>query len=347
MPNKSPDSAPVIYIDQVMTDVPIQERVFKYLEHLEIKFLKKAKKDLGIGTYAKKGMSLCGKTWIHNQRVMMTGGNTPSRLHIDLGNDNSGILIAHKSNDLIVANDGNAAATAQAIYYRVTKGIAPKETGYLILGTGFGFGVPEYDALTEIGHMPVGFIPKLLWQDCGCTVGHKTRCVENYASGRGIKNTAKLLLSLRNSASLRKCNLQMEGITTKKNLNDTVATSKLAEAENYDTKHIMDLTRNREDDLAIWIVNLAAEVTAYALISVALQFGLQIIGAGETLARSNPWYVDQISEIVRRYTRGNNILKPPLKIEPTPLKCPALYGALSLVVPEAKHEIWADRMKAS
>jgi glucokinase len=347
MQRKLPDGSPAVYLDDVMTNVPIKKRVSAYLSHIESNFLKEAKKEIGIGTYDKKGMSLCGKTWFHNNNIMMAGGNTPARLFVNLGDGKSGVFVTEKTEDLVAANDGIAAATAQGIYFHVERGIIPKETGYLILGTGFGFGVPDYFALAEIGHTPVGFIPKLLWQNCGCTVGYKTTCVENYASGRGIQNTAQLLLSLKESPSLRKCTLYLEGMAIERNLYDIVAASRLNEEESCQTKKIMDLAKNRVDDLAYWIVNLAAEVTALAAKSAALQFGLQIIGIGETLAQSNPWYVDHISEAVMRCTQGNNILKPPLKIELTPLRHPSLYGALSLVVPEEKHEIWADKMKSS
>lgn len=39
------------------------------------------------------------------------------------------------------------------------------------------------------------------------------------------------------------------------------------------------------------------------------------------------------------------MLRPSLKAELTPLKNPAKYGALSLVVPESRYEIWAEKMK--
>jgi len=347
MQHTLPDGSPAIYLDDVMTNVPVKKRVSAYLSYIESKFLEEAKSEIGVSTYAKKGMSLCGKTWIHNNNVMMAGGNTPARLFVDLGNGNAGIIVTERSNDLVAANDGNAAATAQGIHYHTARGIPPKETGYLILGTGFGFGVPEYFALAELGHMPVGFIPRLLRQDCGCTVGHKTRCAENYASGRGMQNTAIHLLSLKGRTSLREFAFQPEGLNVGANLYDMVAGSELAEGHDCTSKTIMDLAKNRDDDLSVWIVNLAAQVTSHMVICAALQFGLQMVAIGETLAQSNPWYVDIISERVKRRTRGNTILNPPLKVELTPLKNPALYGALSLVVPKAKYETWADKMKAS
>jgi predicted NBD/HSP70 family sugar kinase len=343
--HRLPDGSPAVYLDSVMTHVPIRQRSLSYLVHIESQFLKEAKKAIGIGTYDKKGMSLCGKTWIHENNVMIAGGNTPARLFAQSDDGESGVVVAEISADLVAAHDGNAAATAQGIYYLVAKGIAPKETGYLILGTGFGFGVPEYFAPAEVGHTPVSFMPELLRQECGCTQGHKTSCVENYASGRGIQNTALLLLSLKDSTPLGKLAFQPEEVNAGKRLYDIVAASRLTEGSDCSTKKIMQHAKRGDDDLAVWIVNLAAVVTAHAVVNAALQFGLKIIGIGETLAQSNPWYVDYISEIIQRDTRGNTILKPPLRVELTPLRNPSLYGALALVVPEEKYETWAERMK--
>jgi len=38
------------------------------------------------------------------------------------------------------------------------------------------------------------------------------------------------------------------------------------------------------------------------------------------------------------------MLRPSLKVELTPLKNPAKYGALFLVVPESRYVIWADNL---
>ena len=344
---KMSNGEPEVFIDTILKDIPIEQRVFHYLSRTEADFLNDAKRTISNIDLGGRGYSLCGKTWAHDGKILMIGGNTPFRLATDLGKDKMGIVVAEKKSgdNIKAANDGNAAATAQGIYYKSIKGIDPVETGYFILGTGFGFGIPKYFALTEIGHIPVGFVPKLLWQECGCTVGHKTACTENYVSGRGIENCAKILLSLEGNSVLKGLSEYLSIETNDKNLFDLVTTSKMKNHKNINSKTVMDLAKNNSDGLAVYIANIASDVTAFAAVTAAQLFGLQLIGIGESVAHSNPWHVDNISKKVDSYTKGNTILRPSLKVELTPLKNPAKYGALSLVVPESRYEIWAEKMK--
>jgi predicted NBD/HSP70 family sugar kinase len=327
-----------------LQDYPVTERVLRYLGQKESEFLNE------VGTkITSKGYSLCGKTWSQNGSIYMMGGNTPSRLATNLDNGRVGILVAElpTSNSgyesMEFANDGNAAATAQGIYYQAKKRINTSETGYFILGTGFGFGVPKSSALTEIGHIPVGFVPSLLWQTCGCTNGHTTACAENFVSGRGIKSCAELLLSL-NPRELRGLlNSMSESIM--EDLDIELILHSGMSGDVITSEMVMNRAHERSDHLAILIANMAAEVTAYAAVTAAQLFGLQRIGIGESVALSNPWHVENISRRVNSYTSGNNILSPSLIVELTPIKNPAKFGALSLVVPESQYEGWAEKME--
>jgi predicted NBD/HSP70 family sugar kinase len=326
---------PETFLDTEMTGVPADRRVRAYLERIEADFLKEA----GRGTPARRGFSLCGKTWIEGGKIAMIGSNSPVRFASDPGGGRQGILIADASDDVRGANDGNAAATAQGIYYRATAGIEPKETGYFILGTGFGFGIPEYSALTEIGHIPAGFVPGWLLQECGCTEGRRTACAENYVSGRGIRETARILLSMKGSPELDAAFPGWPGPAPGLLVSESVLA-----ADTADSKTVMELAREKKDGLAAFIEDLAAEVTALAAVTSAQLFGLQVIGVGESIALHHPWHVRRIADKVEAMVKGSNILRPPLRLEPTPLRDPAKFGALSLVVPEERYEAWASRM---
>ncbi|MBN1894115.1 ROK family protein [bacterium] len=339
-----PDGEPEVVLDTVMTEIPMEKRVQAYLARAEADFLKAAKAKTGKAAYDKKGYSLCGKTWIQDGRIFMMGSNSPPRFATDLGNGRIGILVAEASEKVRGANDGNAAATAQGIYYKAVRGIEPRETGYFILGTGFGFGIPEYFALTEIGHIPAGFMPEWLWQECGCTQGHKTACAENYASGGGMKNTAETLLAFKNRPLPESVRAGAFVLSGGADLAELLEKTVLKSGKT-DSKTIMDLAGKKSDGLAVFIAELAARTTAYAAVTSAQLFGLRIIGIGESVALNNPWHVRRISEIADAYLKGNSILRPPLVIEPTPLSNPAGYGALSLVVPESRYEVWAEKMK--
>ncbi len=341
---KLPDGKPEVFIDTILHNIPVEHRIYTYIAQTEAEFLNDVKEKTGNINLEKKGYSLCGKTWKHDGRIYIIGGNTPLRFAEKAGKGKIGIAITELKSDYKIkaANDGNAAATAQGIYYKAVKGIDPVETGYLILGTGFGFGVPGYSALTEIGHIPVGFLPKLLWQNCGCTDGHKTACAENYVAGRGIKRCAEILLSSAKDPALYAL---AEYSNTDIKIDELIATSRLKNCKDISAETVMDFAKDNSDGLAVYIADLAAEITAYAAVTAAQLFGLQRIGIGESVAHCNPWHVDNIAKKVNAYTRGNTILQPALKVEATPLKNPAKYGALSLVVPESRYDIWADKME--
>ncbi len=338
-----------VLVDTILTDLPPQKRVSAYIAECEAQFLKDALKEIGRFDIAGKGVSLCGKTWEQEGKILIAGGNTPMRFAVRPGRGMPGIEVMDSSSDspVTAANDGTAAATAQGIYYKVTQGIDPDKTGYFILGTGFGCGIPGCDVPAEIGHIPVDFMPKALWQTCGCTRGHPTACAENYASGRGLRNLASTLLSLADSPVLQSISSCLDRQDNFPDLPGLVTDSRLRSHPRPDAKTVMDYAKNNTDGLAVFIADLAAQVTACAAVTVAQLFGLQRIGIGESVARLNPWHVDNIALKVADRTRGSNMLVPPLQVELTPISNPAKYGALALVVPESWYDTWAARMESS
>jgi glucokinase len=324
--------------------LPEDRRVEAFLDRLETDFLQEAKKTVGLDSYAKKGLSLCGRTWIEDGSIMVMGGNTPIRLASDLGNGRMAIRICPAAPNIRAANDGNAAATAQAVFYNSYHGIDPQRTGYMILGTGLGFGVPDYFALTELGHMPAGFVPECLWQNCGCNQKQPTACVENFASGRGIASTAARLLEIADTRPDCLPEEFVKRLAPGKNFCQMAQASVLKNKDHINSKDVMSAALTYNDCLACFVAELAAEVTAYAAICAAYMFGLEIIGAGETVAGQNPWHVANIARKIEKYTNGSTILQPPLRFEPTPLKNPARFGALSLLAQKSDYMLWAEQM---
>ena len=317
-----------------------------YIKECETRFIKEARKAIGRYDISGKGVSLCGKTRQEQGKILVAGGNTPLRFAAHPDKEGSGIAVMDVSGDYAfkAANDGTAAASAQGIYYQAARGIDPEKTGYFILGTGFGFGIPGREVPAEIGHIPVGFMPRTLWQTCGCTREHPTACAENYASGRGIRNTARLLLSLRDSPALENLSCCLGPQAGFPDLSDLTSVSKLNRHGDLQTKTVMAYAKDKTDLLAIFVADLAAEVTAQSAVTAAQLFGLQRIGIGESVARLNPWHVDNIAKKTADLTRGSNMLVPALRVEPSPLENPARFGALALVVPESRYDVWADRM---
>lgn len=330
---------PFVYIDTILHEIPLEKRVARYLSETEADFLNKA----GAGPVLAKGMSLCGKTWIKDGKIVMIGGNTPVRFAEKDDDGRYGIVVEMVKEHVVAANDGNAAATAQGIYYQVANGIAAKETGYIILGTGFGFGVPGYFATTEIGHIPVPLMPEALWQGCGCNKRRSTPCAENYVSGRGIATTYERLLSLQSKGLLEEIRKQLAWLVSGETHPDIEKT--MLKPGKINAEMVMKNAKNGSDGMAVWVAALAAHVTAYCAVAVAYQFGLQRIGIGETVAMGNPWHVDAIARIAAGLVGDSTILRPPLTIELTPVNDPGRYGALSLVVPENDYELWAGKMR--
>lgn len=339
-----PGGEPEVLLDTVFTTVPISKRVSHYLAETESEFIKAAGKKR---PFEKKGFSLGGKTWIHDGKIVMLGGNTPIRFATDLGNGKKGIVVAPSGGDIAAANDGQAAATAQGIYYQAKAGLDPSETGYFILGTGFGFGIPANPAPLEIGHIPAGFVPEILWQPCGCTAGRKTACMENYVSGRGIQNTAETLLALNGRSELKRIAGCLPEDELEKNLFERVAASRLNGLRGVDARAIMALAEERADGLAEYVASLAAAVSALAAVTAAQLFGLRRIGFGESVARLNPWHVQRIADRTRKYVDGSHLLKPPVVVELSPLKNPSKYGSLALVAPVEKYDVWTEKMKST
>lgn len=338
MGNRTSEGDEEVFLDTILTDSPPWSRVSEYLTQEKERFLETA----GVTDFYAAGGSLCGKVWIVGNTHFLMGSNTPDRFAVDPVTGPRGISIRITEKMFKAANDGNAAATAQGMYYKIVMGVNPERTGYGILGTGYGFGVPGAYKLTEIGHGRVGFVHPLLALKCGCS-DVPTTCPENYASGDGMKKTAEKVLGL-DAGKLEMLSTyeSFGGRTEGYDLREAVHSSKLREGE-IDSERIIRLAQEG-DRFAIWITDLAARVTADSLITAAQHFDLQIIGLGESVAVNNLWYVSKIAKLGNIPEGQNSLLPNGLKIEVTPLPNAAKYGALSLVVPEERYGPWVNQM---
>lgn len=359
------EDVPAQYACDVFLDVqPRSKRVRLYLEHQEAAFLQHSGSVMNGGRIAAKGVSLCGRTWEQGGKIFILGGNTPLCFAQESGGG-KGVLVWDGKAPVFAetapyydegcpvraANDGTAAATAQGVWYKAKRKIPPAKTGYFILGTGFGFGVPGFSAPLEIGHVPMGFIPNLLWQKCGCSAGRKTACAENFASGRGIQTCARKLLSIKDDSQLEElsrffnqCNASfMDG--EKLNLTELVRTSQL-NGRTVSAEAVMELAGAGTDGLSMFIANLAAYAVALCAVSAAQLLGLKIIGIGEGVAIKNPWHVENIAQMVRALAKDSVMLPPDFKVELTPVKNISQYAALSLVAPPPFYSSWAGHMEA-
>ncbi|MFH1440282.1 MAG: ROK family protein [Candidatus Woesearchaeota archaeon] len=337
-----------VLLDKFKSGIGMGIRFHKYLEGAVVDFRKKARNKRKLkGTIDGIGASLCGTVRKDESGFYFLGANTPNRFV----NNRLGIQVSQLETlaeiPFAAANDGNAAAKAQGIFYKARLGLDPKKTGYAILGTGFGFGVPDTDAQTELGHIPIGFVHSTLMQKCGCTDGRiYTRCAENYASGGGMERIVRDVSALSNLDLQELAQYERLGYRAE-DLKEAIRGSELnymPDGEKITTAKIMSVAYNG-DAFAEWVVNLAAQTTAYALVSAAQMFGLERIGVGESVAINNPWHVENIAEIVEDMVKDNKLLPNGLKVEMTPIsENAAKYGALSLVVPEDRYDMWADAM---
>lgn len=58
--------------------------------------------------------------------------------------------------------------------------------------------------------------------------------------------------------------------------------------KNITSKTVMDLAIDNSDGLAVYIANIASDVTAFAAVAASQLFGLQLIGIGESVAHLTP-----------------------------------------------------------
>ncbi len=344
---KHTDGSDQVHLDTIMTNVPENERVSRYLSEMQDQFFSKSGK--GLKDFEAQGAQMAGKVWQREGKWYLMGSNTPTRFAVQDPEGQNGILIDTSFAERFKgANDGNAAAKAQSIYYQVKLGLAPSTTGYIILGGGFGFGVPDTETQTEGGHVEVGFIHPALLRKCGdnakVVVGH----AENYASGPGQVATVVQVIEYFDAgiqgpiASLAAHEKEAGRIG---DLVGAIEASPLYETGNYESKDIMDAAHSG-DKFASWIVDLAAEAVKVVCVGGAQFYGLQRIGIGESVAEGHPWFVDKVANRVTACTKGNTLLQNGLTVELTPIKDAGKYGALSLVVPSKLYSKWADVMKA-
>ena len=343
---KHTDGSDEVHLDTILTDVPEPERVSRYLEGQQKLFFQESGK--GMSDFEAQGAQMAGKVWQREGKWYLMGSNTPSRFAVQDPEGQKGILIDTGFERFAGANDGNAAAKAQSIYYAAKLGLVPSTTGYIILGGGFGFGIPDTETQTEGGHVEVGLVHPALFRKCGDSPKVAVAHAELYASGPGQVATAEQVIEYVDTglngpiASIAAYEKAAGRIA---DLEGAVRNSPLYEkAGDFESKDIMDAAHNG-DKFASWIADLAAEAVKVVCISGAQYYGLQRIGMGESVAEKTPWFVDKVAKMVHNSTKGNTLLPNGLTVELTPIKDAGKYGALSMVVPTDLYETWADVMK--
>ncbi len=334
----------IVLVDTMLKNVHPAERVSYYIREKQNEFLQKARSQ-GINDIQAQGIGLCGMAWQDTDKKWhMLGSNTPDRFAEKDSDGRKGVLINLCTDwPIKAANDGNAAATAQGIFYSIEHKLDPKATGYAILGTGFGFGVPGTMTPTEIGHIPVGFVHPSLLMRCGCNPEKFTSCAENYASGRGIAKTySRVMRSKQELPELfnELCLYEKMG----GRCSDLEKATETAIFDPNITAEEVFIRAQKGDQLAKWVTDIAAHVTADAIIGAAQLYGLQRVGIGESVAINNPLHVRAIARLVEQQITGNTLLQGGLIVEQTPIIYAARYGALALVAPHDKHELWVQNM---
>lgn len=188
---------------------------------------------------------------------------------------------------------------------------------------------------------------------CGCGLQN---CLEARASGTGIANLAKKIIELsrnkpRDFAEFaeyersggRALNLaeavkksKLPALFDQKQNQGTVFTSK-------DVCHAM----YDGDQLAYYILNTTARMTAEAIVNIAQIHDLERVGIGGGVGENNPKYVEMIQDHVKQIlVKGNKLLPNGVVVEIGPLGTVANdYGALSLVAPEKHRAAWAKTMQ--
>lgn len=331
------------FLDDKLTELEPSDRPSKYVQEKQREFLQ----GCGIepSDILAQGMNLCGDVWEDNGTTSFVGGNTPEKYFAKDTKGRLGISINLQTPwQFKAGNDGNNAAKAQGIYYLVKEGLPISKSGYIILGTGYGAGVPDAPYRTEV-HGPVSFIHPLLAQECGCTPQRTILCAENFAAGRGIGNTAKRVVGLYKGGEITELAKYESSAGRIEDLEKAIGSSLLLNMlpENIDSKLVMGYA-NHGDPFAKWVAHLAALVTKDTIVNLAHLFNLERVGIGESVAENNHWHVENINRLVQEYVQGSTLQPNGLKVELTPIRDAAIYGAISIVLPEKYYEQWADKM---
>ncbi len=343
--NELHSGEPEVFLDTVLQDTPIGERASKYVRQTIDKFMA----DHHVNSFFGIGASFAGKTWQSKGTCYVIGGNTPIRFAVDTP-DGKGIAIDPQIRDrdsFKAKNDAEASFDAQALTYQYVQRVDPLKTAYIVLGTGFGGGC-AYPILLEIGHLPMGFIPEALMQPCGCSKAPKTSCGENYGSGRGLAETAKLLMDgyrLSEMDAIEEIQRTIGKPEGSSHLSLAVYNSSLKGNNNIDSKAVMEAA-NAGDPFAKWVVDLGARAVADSIAYAAQITGADRFGLGDSVALNNPGYVRMIAQKVTESMGQSNFHPAGIIVEQTPIHHAGMYGALVQAIPSGVHEAWARTMKA-